>query len=158
MATATASAPTTLTSDSARSTDDPDAKNVSLTNFGQNAADLVGRVSLSAIFALAGYNKLGAYEGTAGYMDAMGVSSSLLPAVIALELLGAIAIVLGFQTRIAALALAGFSVVSAVIFHANLADQMQFLMFFKNIAMAGGFLILAANGARAWSLDARRRS
>lgn len=124
----------------------------------QSAADLVGRVSLAAIFALAGLNKLNAYEGTAGYMDSMGVSGTLLPVVIALELIGAAAVIAGYQTRIAALALAGFSVLSALIFHFDLADQMQFIMFFKNIAMAGGFLVLAANGAGAWSVDARRRS
>ncbi len=123
----------------------------------RNLADLGGRVALAAIFALAGFNKLGAYEGTAGYMEAMGVPGALLPAVIALEIAGAIALIVGFQTRLAALALAGFSVLSGLIFHFDLADQMQFILFFKNIAMAGGFLVLAANGAGAWSVDAYRR-
>ena len=130
---------------------------VSARQLAESAADLTGRVALAAIFALAGINKLNAYEGTAGYMESMGVAGSLLPAVIGLEIIGAIALILGFRTRVAALALAGFSVLSALIFHFELADQMQFIMFFKNIAMAGGFLVLAANGAGAWSLDARRR-
>lgn len=121
-----------------------------------SAADLIGRVSLAAIFMLAGINKLGAYEGTAGYMASMGVPGELLPAVIVLEIIGAALLIVGFKTRWVALALAGFSVLSGLIFHFNLADQTQFILFFKNIAMAGGFLVLAANGAGAWSLDGRR--
>ena len=119
--------------------------------------ELVGRVGLAAIFLLAGMNKITAYAGTQGYMESVGVPGALLPAVIALELIGAALVVAGFQTRLAALALAGFSVVSALLFHFDLADQMQFILFFKNIAMAGGFLVLAANGAGALSVDARRK-
>ncbi len=120
------------------------------------AADLLGRILLAAIFLLAGLNKIGGYEGTAAYMSSMGVPGALLPAVILLEVGGALALILGLFTRLSALALAGFCVVSGVLFHGNIGDQMQFILFFKNIAMAGGFLILAANGPGAWSLDARR--
>ncbi|MEM1403029.1 MAG: DoxX family protein [Pseudomonadota bacterium] len=119
-------------------------------------ADLVGRAGLAAIFLLAGLNKIGGYEGTQGYMASVGVPGELLPLVIFLEVVGAIFLIAGFQTRSTALALAGFSVLSGLLFHANLADQMQFILFFKNLAMAGGFLVLAANGAGAWSLDAKR--
>ena len=121
-------------------------------------ADLVGRVGLAAIFLLAGLNKIGGYEGTQGYMASAGVPGELLPVVIFLEVVGALFLIAGFQTRITALALAGFSVLSGLLFHFNLADQMQFILFFKNLAMAGGFLVLAANGAGAWSVDAKRRS
>jgi len=120
--------------------------------------ELAGRVALAAIFLLAGLNKITAYAGTQGYMESVGVPGALLPAVIALELIGAALLIVGFQTRLAALALAGFSVVSALLFHFDLADQMQFILFFKNIAMAGGFLVLAANGAGALSIDARRQA
>jgi len=89
-------------------------------------------------------------------MEAMGVSPALLPAVIVLEIGGALALILGWQVRWAAAALATFSVVAAAIFHADLGDQMQMLLFTKNIALAGGLLVLAASGAGTLSFDARR--
>lgn len=116
--------------------------------------DLVGRVLLSVIFIVAGYGKIGGYEGTAGYMQGMGIPGELLPLVILTELGGGIAILLGLFTRPVALALAGFCVISGLIFHGTPADQ---IMLMKNIAMAGGFLVLAANGAGAWSLDAKMK-
>jgi putative oxidoreductase len=125
-------------------------------NTQQNLADLVGRVLIAAIFLFAGLNKIGGYEGTQGYMEAMGVPGELLPLVIAFEVAGAIAIIVGWRTRLFALLLAGFSVVSAVIFHRVAGDPMQFILFMKNLAMAGGFLFLVARGAGEWSLDARR--
>ena len=124
-------------------------------NTTQNLADLAGRILIAAIFLIAGLNKIGGYEGTQAYMAAMGVPGMLLPLVIALEVFGAIAIIVGWRTRLFALLLAGFSIVSAAIFHSALGDQMQFLLFMKNLAMAGGFLFLVARGAGDWSLDAR---
>lgn len=88
-------------------------------------------------------------------MDSVGVPGALLPLVIALELGGGLALLAGVFTRWTSLALAGFSVVSALIFHANFADPIQSILFWKNVAMAGGFLVLAANGPGALSLDAR---
>ena len=120
------------------------------------ATQLTGRVLMSAIFILAGISKIGAYAGTQGYMESMGVPGILLPAVILLELGGGLAVLVGWQTRMAAFLLAGFSVLSALIFHANLGDQTQSILFMKNLAMAGGFLFLVASGAGAWSVDARR--
>ncbi len=125
-------------------------------NNTENFADLAGRILISLIFLLAGLQKIGGYEGTQAYMAAMGVPGALLPLVIALEVGGAIAIILGWRTRIVAFLLAGFSIVSALIFHRALGDQMQFIMFMKNLAMAGGFLFLVARGAGEWSLDGRR--
>jgi putative oxidoreductase len=117
--------------------------------------ELAGRVLLALLFLLSGLGKIGAYGATAGYMAAMGVPGALLPAVIATEVLGAIAIIIGWQTRVVAVLLAGFSLISALIFHRNLADQIQMIMFFKNIAIAGGFLLLVANGAGRLSIDRR---
>ncbi len=119
-------------------------------------ASLSGRVLMAAIFVASGLTKITAYAGTQSYMEALGVPGSLLPLVIATELFAGLAIIAGWQTRLAALALAGFCVVSALLFHADLADQAQFILFMKNLAMAGGFLFLVANGAGDWSLDARR--
>lgn len=115
---------------------------------------LVGRFGLSAIFVLSGVAKLGAgYEGTQGYMEAMGVPGGLLPLVIFAEIAGGLAVAAGLLTRWAALGLAVFSVASAFLFHFQLGDQMQFINFFKNIAIAGGFLVLAAHGAGEFSVD-----
>ncbi|MEM1111479.1 MAG: DoxX family protein [Pseudomonadota bacterium] len=115
--------------------------------------EFTGRVLLATIFVLAGYSKIGGYDANIAYMTSVGVPGYLLPAVIALELLGGIALVIGFQVRLVASLLAVFCVSSAILFHANLADQMQFIMFFKNVAIAGGFLLLAAQPLGAWTLD-----
>jgi len=122
------------------------------------ATQVTGRALMSAIFILSGIGKIGAYAATQGYMESKGVPGVLLPAVILLELGGGLAVLLGWQTRISAFLLAGFCLLSALIFHTNFGDQMQSILFLKNMAMAGGFLFLVAGGAGAWSLDARRRT
>ncbi|WKE66563.1 DoxX family protein [Gallaecimonas kandeliae] len=117
--------------------------------------NLAGRVLLSLLFVLAGIGKIGAYAATAGWMASMGVPGALLPLVILLEVGGSIALVLGYQTRLLALLLALFTLVSAFIFHSNLSDQTQFLMFYKNVAIAGGFLAMMLLGGGRFSLDAK---
>jgi putative oxidoreductase len=121
----------------------------------RGAADLVGRSLLASLFVISGLGKLAAYAGTAGYMESVGIPGALLPLVIALEVLGGLAIVAGYKTRIVASLLAAFSIASAVLFHSNLGDQIQQIMFLKNFALAGGFITLAARGAGGWSLDNR---
>ena len=121
-----------------------------------NLLELVGRILLSLIFFTSGLSKIGGYAATQGYMESQGVPGMLLPLVIVLELLAPLLIAVGWQTRLAALALAAFSVAAAVLFHADFGNQMQMIMFMKNISIAGGFLLLAAHGAGAWSLDRRR--
>lgn len=119
---------------------------------------LAARLFASAIFIIAGYGKLGAgYAGTQGYMAAMGVPGGLLPLVIALELGGGIALLLGFQTRLVAFLLAGFSITTGFIFHTG-ADQMQQIMLMKNFAMAGGLLAFTLFGAGRLSLDGETRA
>jgi putative oxidoreductase len=118
-------------------------------------AELGGRILLAAIFLISGLGKIGGYAATAGYMTSVGVPGALLPAVIAFEVLGAIAIIVGWKTRLTAILLAGFTLVSGLLFHSNFADQMQMIMFLKNVSIAGGFLLLAAHGAGALSLDRR---
>lgn len=121
-----------------------------------NAIVLLARLLLAHIFLLAGISKITGYAGTQGYMESMGVPGALLPLVIALEIGGSLALIVGLFTRWAALALAGFCVASALIFHTNFAEQMQMILFMKNFAMAGGLLLLYVQGAGAFSLDARR--
>jgi len=123
----------------------------------RSIAELSGRVLLAALFLIAGIGKIGSYAATAGYMAAVGVPTALLPVVIATEVLGGIAIAVGWKTRIAAFLLAGFTLLSALIFHSNLADQVQFVMFLKNVSIAGGFLLLVAIGAGRFSLDKRAK-
>ena len=118
---------------------------------------LIGRAMLAAMFILSGWSKLGHFDGTAAYMSSAGVPGFLLPLVILTELGGGLAILFGFQTRLAAIALAGFTVVAALIFHSHLSDQGQYINFMKNIAIAGGFLALASSGPGHYSVDARVR-
>ena len=119
---------------------------------------LVGRIMLALIFILAGVGKIQDPAGTAGYMQSMGVPAILLWPTIALEVLGGLAVAVGYKTEIAALALAIFSVVAAFIFHKNFGDQMQMIMFLKNIAIAGGLLLLGAGDVTGFSLDAKKRN
>ena len=114
-----------------------------------------GRILISVIFVMAGLNKISGFEGTAGYMDKMGVPGTLLPLVIVLEVIGGLAIIVGWKTRLVAFSLAGFSILSAIIFHGDFTDQTNMIMFMKNIAIAGGFLFLVANGPGSYALDNR---
>ncbi len=116
----------------------------------------VSRFLLAFLFLMAGITKVGQYAGTQGYMESVGAPGALLPLVILLEIGGALALIIGFKVRYVAILLAGFSIVSALMFHFNFADQIQSIMFMKNISIAGGLLVLAAAGAGAWSLDNRQ--
>ncbi len=122
----------------------------------EKISQFVARLFLGQIFLLSGIFKISGYEGTQGYMDAMGVPGMLLPLVILLEIGGGLAIIAGWQTKFVSIALAVFTVVAAVIFHSNFSDQMQMIMFMKNVAIAGGFILLAVHGAGGYSLDGRR--
>jgi putative oxidoreductase len=126
-------------------------------NTFEKSAELTGRILIAALFLDAGLGKITGYAGTVGYMQSQGVPGALLPLVIALEVGGALAIIAGYRTRIVAALLAGFSIVSALIFHGG-ADQMQHILFMKNVAITGAFLLLVARGAGEWSLDARRQA
>jgi putative oxidoreductase len=119
-------------------------------------ADVAGRVLIAVLFLLSGWGKIAGYAGTQAYMQSAGVPVGLLPLVILVELAGGIAIIAGLYTRLAALVLAGFSIVAALLFHTG-ADQMQQIMFMKNLGLAGGFLFLLANGAGRFSIDRLRQ-
>ncbi|TPI51487.1 MULTISPECIES: DoxX family protein [unclassified Mesorhizobium] len=119
---------------------------------------LLGRILLAAIFLLSGFGKLTAISGTAGYFGAMGLPVPTVTAVVVglIELLGGLAVLLGFQTRIAAWVLAIFTIATALVAHTGWADQNQMIHFMKNLAITGGFLLLASSGAGAYSIDAKR--
>lgn len=114
---------------------------------------LLGRVLLALIFILAGVGKYYDQAGTIAYMQSVGLGAMLLWPTILLEVGGGLAVALGYKTRIAAFTLAGFSIVTALMFHLNPTDKMQVILFLKNLAMAGGLLILATSPRTAFSLE-----
>lgn len=120
-----------------------------------NATELAGRILLAAIFLIAGISKITGFAGTQAYMESAGVPGALLPLVIALEAGGALAIMAGYRTRLVAALLAGFSILTAALFHGNVADPAQQILFLKNLGLAGGFLLLLARGPGPLSLDQR---
>lgn len=134
-----------------------------MTTTFQNSLALVGRLLLALLFLPAGISKIAGFAGTAGYIASKGLPLPALGVIIAIlvEVGGSLALIAGFRIRMAALALAVFTLVATFVFH-NFwgvpADQamVQQLMFYKNIAVVGGLLLLAAHGAGAWSMDAKR--
>ena len=122
-----------------------------------SAAAAFGRVLLSVIFLLSGFQKLTGFGGTVAYMGSIGLPYPEIATIVAIlvEGLGGILLILGFQIRLVGLVLALWCIATALIAHTNFADQNQTINFLKNVAMAGGFLQLVAFGAGAWSLDAR---
>jgi len=118
-----------------------------------NILDLFARVFISLVFLLSGFNKIGNYEGTVGWMESLGMPGVFLVPAIALEIIAPISIIIGYKVKISAVLLSLFCIATAVIFHNNFSNQMQFISFMKNIGLAGGFLFLAINGAKDFSLD-----
>lgn len=134
-----------------------------MTTSTQNALSLVGRILLALLFIPAGFSKIAGFEGTVGYIASKGLPFATAGAVAAIvvEVLVATALLVGYKTRLAAFILAGFTLAATVVFHnfwAVPADAafVQQLMFFKNIAVVGGLLTVAAWGAGAYSIDARQ--
>lgn len=134
-----------------------------MSNVLQNTFNLAARVLMAALFLPAGIGKLTGFAGTVGYISSVGLPLPAVGAALALgvEIVGSLALLAGFGTRIAAVVLAAFTLVASFFFHAYWAvpaDQafVTQLLFFKNIAVVGGLLAMAANGAGEWSLDARR--
>ena len=118
-----------------------------------NIADLIGRILISALFLLNGIFKISNYDGTIGWMESFGMPGILLIPAIILEIVGPVLIIIGYKTKLAAGLLSLFCIATAFIFHNDFANQMQLTSFLKNIALAGGFLILFVNGAKGFSLD-----
>jgi len=120
--------------------------------------DVLGRIFLSTLFLIEGTNKIFNYEGTIQYMENFGVPGYLAIPAIILEILFPLLLIIGYQTKIAALVMMIFTIVVAIIFHTNFDDQMQFINFFKDIAIAGGFIIIFVNGAGKFSVDYKLKS
>ena len=118
-----------------------------------NILDLIGRIFISLVFLLSGFNKIGNYEGTVGWMESFGMPDIFLIPAIALEIIAPISIIIGYKVKISATLLSLFWITTAIIFHNDFSNQMQFISFMKNIGLAGGFLFLAINGAKDFSLD-----
>ncbi|WP_075182689.1 DoxX family protein [Pantoea sp. 1.19] len=114
---------------------------------------LIARILMPILFIVAGWGKITGYAGTEQYMAAMGVPGFFLPLTILLEFGGGLAILVGFLTRTTALFIAGFTLLTAFIFHHNVAVDPNALMFMKNLTIAGGFLLLGITGPGAYSLD-----
>ena len=133
--------------------------------FMNNALHLIGRLLLAVLFLPAGLAKLSGFEGTVGYIATVGLPLPTVAAAVAvaLEILGSLALIIGFHTRIVAAVLAVFTLVASIFFHAFWSaapDQafVQQLLFFKNIGVIGGLLVLVSSGAGAWSLDAKKEA
>ncbi|MCA8379555.1 DoxX family protein [Burkholderia cenocepacia] len=110
------------------------------------------RLLIAGVYLGAGISKIFNYVGTQQYMEHMGVSGALLPLVIVVEIAGGLALITGFMTRLAALGLAIFSIIAAVIFHGG-GDQTQQTFFMMNLSMAGGLLALFLHGAGRIAFD-----
>ena len=119
----------------------------------KNILDLVGRIFISLVFLLSGINKIGNYEGTIGWMETLGMPGIFLIPAIILEIGAPILIMIGYKVKISAALLSLFCIATAIIFHTDFSNQMQFVSFMKNIALAGGFLFLVINETKEFSLE-----
>ena len=117
--------------------------------------ELIGRIFISLIFLIAGVGKIFNYEGTIGYMESFGIPGYLLIPAIIIEILFPLLVIIGYKTKLAAIILALFTISLAIIFHTDFSNQMQLMSFLKNLAIAGGFLIIFARGAGKYSIDQR---
>ena len=122
-----------------------------------NLFDLIGRILISSVFLLSGYNKIFNYSGTVNWMEGFGIPGLLLYPTIALEIILPLLIIIGYKARIAAGLLAIFCITTSFLFHHDFVDQMQTIAFLKNLGLAGGFLFIVAHGTKDWSIDRERK-
>ena len=115
--------------------------------------EFIGRIFISLIFLIAGVGKIFNYEGTIGYMESFGIPGYLLIPAIIIEILFPLLVIIGYKTKLAAIILALFTILLAIIFHTDFSDQMQLMSFLKNFAIAGGFSIIFVKGAGKYSID-----
>ena len=122
-----------------------------------NFLDLLGRVFISSIFLLSGYNKIFNYSGTISWMEGFGIPGFLLAPTIILEFILPLLIIIGYRTQLAAFLLAIFCVATGLIFHLDLSDQMQTIQLLKNLGLAGGFLFISVNGPKEWAVESKKK-
>ena len=122
-----------------------------------NLFDLIGRIFISLVFLLSGYNKIFNYDNTISWMEGFGIPGFLLWPAIVLEVLLPIFIIIGYRTQISAIILAMFCLATALIFHNDFANQMQIIAFLKNFGLAGGFLFIAVNGPKEWAIEKKKK-
>lgn len=133
----------------------PDNASTASAPASHDAVALIGRLLLASLFVLAGVGKLGAAEGTIGYITSAGLpfAQAIFYATVALEIVGGLMLAAGFKARYAAAALGLFSIAAAVFFHADFADQNQMTQFLKNLSIAGGMFFVATYGPGRFSID-----
>ena len=122
-----------------------------------NLIDLIGRLLISALFLISGYDKMISIDGTMSWMEGFGIPGLLLYPTIALEIILPLLIIIGYKARIAAGLLAIFCITTAFLFHHDFVDQMQTIAFLKNLGLAGGFLFIVAHGTKDWSIDKEKK-
>ena len=122
-----------------------------------NVIDLIGRIFISALFLISAFNKIFNLGGSMGWMESFGVPGFLIFPAIAIELILPVLVIVGYQARIAAGILSIFCLATAFICHFDFSDQMQFILFLKNIGLAGGFLFIVANGTKDWAVDREKK-
>ena len=122
-----------------------------------NIFDLLGRIFISLVFLLSGYNKIFNYDNTVAWMEGFGIPGFLLWPAIVLEILLPIFIIIGYRTKISALILGAFCIATALLFHLDFTNQMQTIALLKNFGLAGGFLFIAVNGPKEWAIDKKKK-
>ena len=122
-----------------------------------NLLDLIGRILISALFLISAVNKIFNLEGSMSWMEGFGVPGFFIYPAIIVEIILPIFVIVGYQARIAAGALAIFCFATAFLFHFNFSDQSQLIAFLKNIGLAGGFLFIVANGTKDWAVDKEKK-
>ena len=120
-----------------------------------NLVDLISRIFLSLVFLVNSYSKMTNIDGTIGWMEMYGLPGIFIYPAIALELVAPILLIIGYYVRLSSIALGLFCIATAIIFLNDFADPMTLTNFLKNIALAGGFFILAINGPKEFSIDHR---
>ena len=122
-----------------------------------NVLDLIGRIFISALFLISAFNKILNLDGSMGWMESFGVPGFLIFPAIVIEIILPVLVIVGYRARLASGILAIFCLVTAFIFHFDFSDQMQFILFLKNIGLAGGFLFIVANGTKDWAVDREKK-
>ena len=122
-----------------------------------NLIDFLARALISVLFLISAYNKIFNIESSMNWMSGYGVPGILIYPTILIEILLPVMIIIGYKVRIAASLLSIFCLLTAFIFHFDFADQIQFILFLKNVGLAGGFLFIVVNGTKDWSLDKEKK-